>query len=452
MLLSRFGSAFRRLIAAALLLYVCVFARGQIVNRLGVDPDTFQRYAYGRMQQFAPSNLHLADSLYSEGAAKDSYKLKCLGLSLEFPVRFAEGDYPRMDEAVAEIKDLTDGRKDASAFRYAVLHEYCEYLVHIGRSSDAMLEAREMERRSNAEKKAIGKMYAYRIIGLIQSYRSNSYLATVNLKKAVKCSREASQEQDLPNLYLLIAQEYIKMRDFSESSRYCDMAAAYEEFYPSLHIRIMLTRAYQLYAQKKWDKFSETYLDLLRDPLYRMQTDMDTRHQMDIYYCITRELFDEALSKADSLSTPILRHGQKHGIYASKGVYDGAYSELSSLMVEKDSIYIKVQNEDLAILDAEMNNAALREEAQRLKSANQMMIMIGFLVMFAIAFFAILLSQWQLRQNLDEMRRKNNQNLATRRAFQKAMDAKESENDYRIKILQNRTTNILTNYEDFLNS
>ena len=62
------------------------------------------------------------------------------------------------------------------------------------------------------------------------------------------------------------------------------------------------------------------------------------------------------------------------------------------------------------------------------------------------------MQQWQLRENLDEMRRKNNEALAARRAFQKAMDAKESENDYRIKILQNRTTNVLTDYEDFLRS
>ena len=97
-----------------------------------------------------------------------------------------------------------------------------------------------------------------------------------------------------------------------------------------------------------------------------------------------------------------------------------------------------------------MNNAQLREDAQRLKAQNQMTILLGFLVMFAIAFASILVQQWQLRENLEEMRRKNNEALAARRAFQKAMDAKESENDYKIKILQNRTTNVLTDYEDFL--
>ena len=157
-----------------------------------------------------------------------------------------------------------------------------------------------------------------------------------------------------------------------------------------------------------------------------------------------------SLSKADSLGTARGRYEQKHGIYAQLGSFDDAYGQLAGLMQQKDSIYIKVQNEDLAILDAEMNNAQLREDAQRLKAQNQMTIMIGFLVMFAIAFFAILFNQWQLRQNLEEMRRKNNQAIAARRAFQKAMDAKESENQYKIKILQNRTTNVLTGYEDIL--
>ena len=41
--------------------------------------------------------------------------------------------------------------------------------------------------------------------------------------------------------------------------------------------------------------------------------------------------------------------------------------------------------------------------------------------------------------------------LSNRRAYQKAMDAKESEIAFQLKILQNRNTNILTGYEDILN-
>ena len=89
---------------------------------------------------------------------------------------------------------------------------------------------------------------------------------------------------------------------------------------------------------------------------------------------------------------------------------------------------------------------------QRLKARNQLTILLGFLLMFAIAFISILVQQWQLRANLEELRRKNSEALASRRAYQKAMDAKESENDFKIKILQNRTTNVLTDYEDFLRS
>ena len=242
------------------------------------------------------------------------------------------------------------------------------------------------------------------------------------------------------------------MRDFEQSTSFCEQAAAWQEYFPSIRIMVQMTRALQFYAQEDMDAFIQCYEQLQADQLYHMQADADSRYRLDICWLLTKKEFDEALARADLLSTPLRRHSIKHGIYAAKGEFSPAYNELGMLMQEKDSVYIKVQNEDLAILDAEMNNAELRQEAQRLKSQNELMIMLGFLVMFAIAFFAILFSQWQLRQNLDEMRRRNAQQLADRRAFQKAMDAKENENNYKIQILQNRTTNVLTGYEDILNS
>ena len=48
-----------------------------------------------------------------------------------------------------------------------------------------------------------------------------------------------------------------------------------------------------------------------------------------------------------------------------------------------------------------------------------------------------------MRQNLDEMRAKNTQMLIARRAYQKALDAKEAENAMKVKILQNRKSNTI---------
>ncbi len=56
----------QRLGAHLFVLLLTLFPRaatGQIVNRLQVDDATFQRYAWGRMQQYNPANLALADSL-----------------------------------------------------------------------------------------------------------------------------------------------------------------------------------------------------------------------------------------------------------------------------------------------------------------------------------------------------------------------------------------------------
>ncbi len=224
------------------------------------------------MQMYNPANLELADSIYQAGVQRESFRYKCLGLSLEMPVRFAQGDYERMDETVAEIKELVRGHADARPFYFSVIHEYCQYLIHIGRASDAMLEARDMGRRADKLKMPLGAMYSHRIIGLIQSYRTNSYLAIRNFETAAGYCKEARAEQELPNLLILIAQEQIKTGDFAEAEANCVKAEAYQEFFPSLRIKTRMTRAYLYNAKGDWQNFWACYDALMEDPLYEVQT------------------------------------------------------------------------------------------------------------------------------------------------------------------------------------
>ena len=395
------------------------------------------------MQEFNPDNLALADSLYQEGVRQNNFRYKCLGLSLEMPVRFNQGNYQRMDATVAEIKELLAGRKDLREFYFSTLHEYCEFLVQCNRISEAVLEARAMERLASAEQKPAGIMYAYRIIGLIQSHRDNPSLAIRYLEKAVEFSREARSEQDLPNLFILLAQENVKLKQFAQAEEYCLQAEEYESFFPSIHLKALMTRAILYNAAGRQEDFWHCYSQLLEDPRYDVQTDEDSRQNLDITYLCSRGLFREALAKADSLESVRDRLEHKQGIYASMGNFEQAYSQLSRLLNEKDSVYIKVQNEDLAILDAEMNNALLREETQRLKAQNQISTLLGFLVMFIIAFLSILVQQWRLRENLDQMKAQNSAMLKDRKAYRKDLEAKEAENALKIKILQNRKSNSL---------
>ena len=449
---------FRRLIraaaVAACLLLTGAAGEAQIVNRLKVDPDTFDRYAYGRMQMYNAGNLVLADSLYQVGVQRADPRYQCLGLSLEFPVRFAQGDYDRMIAAVGEIKTLLAGKDDCRAFVYNVIHEYCQYLIHCGKVSDAMLEARAMERDATEAKSALGQMYAYRIVGLIQSYRSNSYLAIRNFLEAAHFCKAARAEQELPNLYILIAQEFILQGDFDQASEYCDLAEAYQEYFPMLRIKVQMTRCFLYDAAGDRAALERGYQAVIRDPFYKVQVDADRRYELDVCYLRSRRFFEQALAAADSISVPRTRHTLKHGLYADLNAYGKAYEELHTLMDVKDTIYIQVQNEDMAILDAEMHNAELRAEAERqearhraeqerMRHQNQNTILIGFLVMFAIAFFSILISQWQLRENLESLKQKNNQSVVARQAYRRALDAKEAENAMKVKILQNRKSRSL---------
>lgn len=422
----------------------------QIVNLLKADRDTYLRYASCRMQPFSENNLTVAEDMYRQAAESGNHKAMAYALHIEFPVRHYQGDAARMDQCVEEIRQLVGEKKEYRSFWLGVQNEWCQYLINEGRISEAMLEAREMQRRAAKEKSALGALYSHKIIGLIQIERSNHLLAADNFQKAVLAGKDAGAQNELPNLYILLAQSYIKLREFGNAEYYCSLAEKHQAFSDNIRLKALMTRALLSSSRGGINSFYGYYDEILSFPSYKNRIDEDERLGLDIVYLRTHGLFSEALAKADSLTNRRARHEYKQDLYAKLGNYPEAYEELGLLLNNKDSIYIKVQNEDLAILDAEMNNAQLREEAQRLKAQNQVTIMGGFLVMFAIAFFAILLSQWQLRHNLEDMRKKNSEMLRSRRAFQKAMEAKEAEVTSKLNLLQNRTTNVLTGYEDFL--
>jgi hypothetical protein len=169
-----------------------------------------------------------------------------------------------------------------------------------------------------------------------------------------------------------------------------------------------------------------------------VQTDIETRMLMDICWLRSNGSYERALSLSDSLRVDKDMYEQKQYIYAMKADYRNAYENLNNLMAAKDSIYITVQNEDMAILDAELNNAQLRLEAQRLKAQKEMYIMFGIIFLFILVSGVILFTQWNLNITLEDMRRRNKAELEARNAYRRAIDAKELENEMKTRILQKR--------------
>ena len=416
--------------------FVC--ASAQIRNRLGVGDGLYLKYANGRIRQFDESNILLADSIYRYGIQKSDSRIKMLALSLELPPRFIRNDSLRVKEIVSELKTMSGYNSRMREFYFLTMHDYCNMLIMAGRISDAMLEARDMSAKAAGSGSSLGQMYAHRVIGLIQSFRSNSELAISNFSQAAEFSIRAKEEQELPVIYNLIAREYIKLGRYDEVERYCTLAEEFQDFYPSLRVKTLLTKVYLYDAQGKKDEFNKTYQELVSNPLYRSQTDRDTKLMIEICRLRSCGMLEEAILKSDSLTTAKERFGQKHILYAIGDDYQNAYNQLNSLMETKDSIYIAVQNEDMAILDAELNNARLRLEAQRLRSQQAMSIMFGFILLFLMVTMAILFTQWNLDKNLDYLRERNKSELEARNAYRKAIDSKEVENEMKTRIIQNR--------------
>ena len=234
----------KRRLVLLLMILSCVCASAQIRNRLGVGNELYLKYANGRIRQFDESNILLADSIYRYGIHKGDSRIKMLALSLELPPRFIRNDSLRVREIVAELKSMANYNTRMREFYFLTMHDYCNMLILAGRISDAMLEARAMSSLAAGSGSNLGQMYAHRVIGLIQSYRSNAELAIFNFKQAADFSTLAKEEQELPVIYNLIAREYIKLGRYDDVEHYCSMAEEFQDFYPSLRVKNLLTKVY----------------------------------------------------------------------------------------------------------------------------------------------------------------------------------------------------------------
>ena len=58
-----------------------------------------------------------------------------------------------------------------------------------------------------------------------------------------------------------------------------------------------MTRAYLYNAEKDWERFWTTYEALESDPLYAVQTDSDSRYEMDVAWLRSKGFFEQALSR-----------------------------------------------------------------------------------------------------------------------------------------------------------
>lgn len=432
----------KRVLLAIIIQALTAFpSAAQIFNRMGVDESTFLRYAAGRLQPYDLSNLALADSLYKVGLDTGNDKVRLLALNLQIPALFAQGNTARMTQTVAEAKTIAGPHASCKDFLYQTVTDYCHHMILSGHASEAMIEAREMYRKASATDDQYGLMCSCKVIGGVHMFRSNPRQALRYLEKAVGFASKAGVDQELPSIYIQMAQEHIKLGDFATAQLYCDRAAQFQEFFPSLKVQTALTMAWISYEKGDLEALSEYYHKLQSNPLYKLQVDSHRRKELEVVWKKAQGRLAEAAASADDLETSLDSFEQAHVVYAQTGDYRKAYNSLLDLVAMKDSSYIKVQNEDMAVLDAEMNNAQLREDAQRLSFQNRTIVLVSFFCLVLLAVCALLISRSVIHSNLEALRRKNKEMRNARQEYIHALETMEMQNAMRVKLIQNTVIN-----------
>lgn len=432
----RYSAVIRRFMMLTISLSAsAVVCSAQIVNHLGVEQPFFLKYAAGKMQRYDMSNIALADSLYKVGESMDDVKMMTLALDLEMPAQFAAGNYDRMIEIVSSLKGLSASYPVVNRVYYSSIYDFCQFQVYLNRTTSALIEAREMSRKASSERSQYGALYSYKILGIIQRSRSNSQQAIDYFLKAMDKCNEIAAEQEIPELYTLIAREYVKTGDFDQAEKYCALAEKYVDFYPATRVLTMMSRLGIHEAKGERLEYLQTYDNLRKDPFYVGILDNHTRSALEIGYLKSFGRYSEAMKIAESIDVKVDRLHEVYGVYLSWNDYPNALFTLQDYVQARDSVFLMAQNEDLAVLDAELNNAQLRLEAERLKWRNQIIVMVSFIILFLVFFFGFLLSQWSLKNNLDKMIEKTRESLDNRAEYRSGMDSVYQQNEMKTKII-----------------
>ena len=371
--------------------------RAQFVNRLGADEDAFAAYAAARTNVYAQENIAIGDSLYRIGVRRDDPKIKILALNLQGRPLAAAGDTLRLAAVADEIEALYRSYpKEVGDAYYTFFFEHIQTILQEGHNFEATLLARNLIKDAENDGNSYGRFIAYRALAHVYLFRNNMEMCVDALQSALDFAStvDIKAPGDLLMTKLQYAQylSYLKGRE-QESLDLMDelekdplmeqVKATNPLFLPSV-------RANAYFSIQDQEKYIESYKDMTSNPYYSAVIEPERRFMYDGFYFVCKGRFDDALAMADSIQNPIYACDIRQAAYEGKGDWKKANEVLTEKMSYQADIYRAYQSEDVAVLNAELNNGALREAANAVKLKLQqttfvavfafMVLLVGFLV------------------------------------------------------------------------
>ena len=394
----------KKILISALSLLLPLALNAQFMNRIGADEDAFRAYSQARTNVYAEENIAIGDSLYQVGVRRNDPKIKILALNLQGRPLAAAGDTLRLEKVAAEIQDLYDEYPaEVGDVYYTFMFEHIQTILQEGHNYEATLLARRMATSAEKDGNPYGRFIAYRALAHVYLFRNNLEMCVKTLKSALDFAEtvDVNAPGDLLMTKLQYAQylsyikgheqESLELMDELEKDPMMDLVKATNPlFLPSV-------RANAYFSIQDKDNYLKAYDEMTSNPYYSAVIEPERRYMYEGYYLVCKGRFDEALEKADSIQNTTYACDIRQVAYEGKGDWKKAEEVLLERLANQAEIFQAYQSEDVAVLDAELDNGALREAAHTatLKLQQGRFAVVLGLMAILLLFTSIMISRSQ---------------------------------------------------------
>ena len=163
-------------------------------------------------------------------------------------------------------------------------------------------------------------------------------------------------------------------------------------------------RANAYFSIQDQKKYMEAYGEMISNPYYTAVVEPERQYLYDGYYMVCKGRYDEALALSDSIRNPVYACDIRQAAYEGKGDWKSACDVLKERIANQTEIFRAYQSEDVAVLDAELDNGALREAANATKIKLQQTTFTAVMIVMALLLAFLIVTITRSRKYIDKLK------------------------------------------------
>lgn len=386
-------------IIALILLCLPQYVEGQIASQLlNMSGRAAEIYERGTAQLYDPSNDLLGDTLI---ALSNNGRLRnCFiaGHILKSYAAVGQGKFAEVDSLLSVVIDNSFLPEYKSVFYLA--YQFKANVRMMNNDYHGTLQtAQEMCRYAQIDHDPFGTFTSYYTMGVSFVMRDNPRLAHRYFSLAAKCVLDNNIEGKLWAVYFQLANCYDAMHDDDMSAKYAQMAidAAKTTGNEAVIRRAeigSLVISKTLYTPQEYISKYEEYA---KTPDFTTLIVGDEFAMIRVIYLTYLGRMEQAIALADSMEVGVNSFNNKEFVYTYFEKWKDAYQARFQADMIHDSLQTVIQLEDFAALDSEMNNAELRNRAEKLQARNRQIVILSIAIVLFLVFLFVVL-QYHHRQ------------------------------------------------------